>query len=249
MAVDEVLLADAIDSGVATLRLYEWSEPTLSLGYFQRYDDRQRHAASNLATVVRRQSGGGAILHDRELTYSLVLPASHRLSRFAEGLYTTVHEAIVRVLQPHATAGGDGWSLLLRANGTDLTAHEEPFLCFERQAKGDVILASPQRIPIRTTPPPGRKILGSAQRRRQGAILQHGSLLLRTSPLAPEVAGFNDLRGADLRAPDLAAAIAQCISDAINLRPKNTSLPENLRRRAAELESRKYAASTWTKRR
>jgi len=73
MAVDEALLDAAVEQGVAALRFYQWSEPTLSLGYFQRHADRDSHAASHDCTLVRRQSGGGAILHDRELTYSLTL--------------------------------------------------------------------------------------------------------------------------------------------------------------------------------
>ena len=100
MAVDEVLLAHAIDTGIATLRLYQWSEPTLSLGYFQRYDDRFQHAASRDAAVVRRQSGGGAILHEHELTYSISLPADHPLAHHADKLYTAVHEAIIAELAP-----------------------------------------------------------------------------------------------------------------------------------------------------
>ena len=79
MGVDEALLMDAVENGVATLRFYQWSEPTLSLGYFQRYADREQHTASRNCAVVRRQTGGGAILHDRELTYSLALPANHRI--------------------------------------------------------------------------------------------------------------------------------------------------------------------------
>ena len=75
MAVDETLLFDAAENGTATLRFYSWDEPTLSLGYFQRYADREQHTASRTCAVVRRQTGGGAILHDRELTYSLALPA------------------------------------------------------------------------------------------------------------------------------------------------------------------------------
>src|SRR5262245_57717493 len=74
MAVDEVLLTAAAASGQATLRFYTWNEPTLSLGYFQAAADRQQHAASLACTLVRRASGGGAILHDRELTYSVALP-------------------------------------------------------------------------------------------------------------------------------------------------------------------------------
>src|SRR5882724_9809402 len=74
MAVDEALLESAAVDGIATLRLYQWSEPTLSLGYFQPAADRQTHPASRECPLVRRASGGGAILHDRELTYSLAIP-------------------------------------------------------------------------------------------------------------------------------------------------------------------------------
>src|SRR6476660_1233785 len=108
MAVDEVLLIDTAEHNTATLRFYSWSEPTLSLGYFQRYADRQYHAASSACAVVRRQTGGGAILHDRELTYSLALPASHPLAKQNEKLYQIVHEAFVEILsspnQPLAVA-------------------------------------------------------------------------------------------------------------------------------------------------
>ena len=57
MAVDEALLVDAAENGIATLRFYQWSEPTLSLGYFQRYDDRHQHAASR---DVRRRPPANA---------------------------------------------------------------------------------------------------------------------------------------------------------------------------------------------
>src|SRR5687767_13677741 len=78
MAVDEALLASAA-AGVATLRFYTWSQPTLSLGYFQHAHQRDAHAASRSCPLVRRASGGGAILHDRELTYSLAVPLRQRL--------------------------------------------------------------------------------------------------------------------------------------------------------------------------
>src|SRR4051812_39572627 len=79
MALDEALLHAAESDGTATLRFYGWREPTLSLGYFQKHVDRALHSASENCTLVRRTSGGGAILHDRELTYSIALPKSHRL--------------------------------------------------------------------------------------------------------------------------------------------------------------------------
>src|SRR5438445_617792 len=69
MAVDEALLEDAARSGRPTLRFYGWAEPTLSLGYFQPYAQRASHPPSSRCAVVRRPTGGGAILHDAELTY------------------------------------------------------------------------------------------------------------------------------------------------------------------------------------
>ncbi len=80
MAVDEVLLDWSAQSGGYAWRFYRWDEPTLSLGYFQPYEDRQRHPPSRACPAVRRATGGGAILHDAELTYSLAVPAGSPLA-------------------------------------------------------------------------------------------------------------------------------------------------------------------------
>src|SRR4051812_36941289 len=76
MAVDEALGEAAAETKIATLRFYGWSRPTLSLGYFQKHDERVAHVGSAGCELVRRASGGGAIVHDRELTYSLALPCA-----------------------------------------------------------------------------------------------------------------------------------------------------------------------------
>src|SRR6185369_7453569 len=125
MAVDEVLLLDAAENGTAALRFYSWSEPTLSLGYFQRYSDREQHAASRACAIVRRQTGGGAILHDRELTYSLVLPEPHPFAKRSPQLYTTVHQAIIESLDdlsPSSSPAQSNPHLQLRETGTNLRA-------------------------------------------------------------------------------------------------------------------------------
>ncbi|HSQ54269.1 MAG TPA: lipoate--protein ligase family protein, partial [Gemmata sp.] len=72
MAGDETMLESASERGIATLRFYTWTEPTLSLGYFQPAADREQ-----LSPVpwVRRSTGGAGIVHHRELTYSFALPA------------------------------------------------------------------------------------------------------------------------------------------------------------------------------
>src|SRR5688572_3671775 len=77
MAVDELLLEEAC-RGARALRLYQWSEATLSLGYFQAAAERTEHTASRDCPLVRRASGGGAIVHHRELTYCLAMPVAER---------------------------------------------------------------------------------------------------------------------------------------------------------------------------
>ncbi len=171
MATDESLLEQAIAAGLETLRLYRWNEPTVSLGYFQKDDDpvlRQRFAG---LPRVRRLSGGGALLHDRELTYSIALPATHPLADAPTVLYDRVHGALVDWLNSLGAPA--------RVRG-EKRNEPEPFLCFGRGDPRDVVLGP-------------HKIIGSAQRRRRGAILQHGALLLERSPFAPEFPGLFDL--------------------------------------------------------
>ncbi|MBL9081234.1 MAG: hypothetical protein JNK76_05480 [Planctomycetales bacterium] len=173
MGVDEMLMERAAEAGTAVLRFYEWTPATLSLGYFQNAADRSGHEASRTAPMVRRSSGGGAIVHDRELTYSISLPTSHPLAADAETLYRNIHGTLLAALAEFGVAA--------RLNETATTPFAgEPFLCFQRRAVGDVLL---DRF----------KICGSAQRRRRGAILQHGSVLLAQSPAAPELPGIAEL--------------------------------------------------------
>ncbi len=176
MAVDEALLRTAGESRQITLRLYQWEQPTLSLGYFQAYDGRQNHAASQPCPVVRRATGGGAIVHDREITYSLTAPVAHRLDQQLLSWYQHVHQAWRTTL---ATLGIE----VYLCPRTD-PQREEAFLCFERRSAGDLLLG-------------GYKIGGSAQRRHRDAVLQHGSLLLDRSPAAPELPGIAQLVGPD----------------------------------------------------
>src|SRR5574341_32059 len=79
MGLDQALLEDR--EGPPTLRFYTWSPDTLSLGYFQRFDDVP--GASSAGAIVRRFTGGGAIHHVGELTFSLSAPLAHPLYRGA----------------------------------------------------------------------------------------------------------------------------------------------------------------------
>ncbi len=250
MAVDEALLADVAESGVGTVRFYQWDEPTLSLGYFQAYADRESHAASRACACVRRQSGGGAILHDRELTYSLVLPANHPLVRETERLYFEVHDAFISLLEP-LVAGDTAPRLTRNAQESTLAANEEPFLCFERRARGDVV-AVPTAVGRDVLPKPSQpdwKILGSAQRRHRGAVLQHGSLLLEMSPAAPELPGIAELAGVRLDPQALAEAAYAKIAQILGVSLKRGELSPVLKSNAREIANNKYGAAGWTNRR
>jgi len=172
MAVDEVLLKAAVSRGECFLRWYRWSEPTVSLGHFQNLDELDAAGEFALLPRVKRLTGGGAILHHHEWTYSCLLPAGHPLARSPYELYAAVHERIIAVLAQYA--------IVAKLRGTALPAERETFLCFGREDPNDVVLE-------------GHKILGSAQRRRRGAVLQHGSLLMRRSEYAPQFPGVLDL--------------------------------------------------------
>ncbi len=255
MAVDEVLLVDAADAGVPTLRFYQWSEPTLSLGYFQRYDDRHQHAASRNCRLVRRQTGGGAILHDRELTYSLALPAAHPLARQVSKLYAAVHDAFIGAIEAAQPAGAQRGKLFRRDKPGLLAAAGEPFLCFQRQAEGDVVVVAESAedhassVGDSAKPTACNKILGSAQRRHRGAVLQHGSLLLERSPAAPELPGLADLAALSLNLAQLTESLGVRLVAALEVSLSDSRLPPALESKAGNLTNTKFGSQGWTNRR
>lgn len=194
MAVDEVLLESAGRSSIATLRWYRWAQPTVSLGYFQASEEFYSEGSLAHLPVVRRLTGGGAILHDHELTYSISLPESQTLFAKPEFLYDIVHGAICNALR------GIGFPVVAR--GTTFKLPDEPLLCFQRKDAHDVVLN-------------GCKVLGSAQRRRHGAIMEHGSLILKASEFAGQIPGIQDLAGKDLP-PDLTGLLNESVASAIS---------------------------------
>lgn len=178
MAVDAAILQSLQPDDPPTLRFYRWSRPTLSLGYFQSLSERARHPESKSIDVVRRATGGGAIVHDREWTYSLSMAASSRTVGASAWLYQAIHRCISEALAAESIPVCRYGLAPAPANGVD----SEPFLCFQRRTTEDLVIS-------------GYKILGSAQRRSAVGLLQHGSLLLAASPFAPQLPGIIELRG------------------------------------------------------
>jgi lipoate-protein ligase A len=241
MAVDETLLEAAANLGQCTLRFYQWAKPTLSLGYFQPYAERAGHEASRQSAIVRRTSGGGAIMHDFDVTYSLAVPERHPLAADRLRAYRVVHQTLIEVLAGFAIeatlfAAGDNRLGCGETSAPSPAAQKEPFLCFQRRASGDVLVGN-------------AKIAGSAQRRSRGAVLQHGSILLARSHAAPELDGLKELTGKSLSADTLIEVWSAKIAKALALSWQEGRLDENARQRATDLVAEKYASPSWTEHR
>jgi lipoate-protein ligase A len=230
MAVDEALLLSTEHEGI-TLRFYQWQEPTLSLGYFQALAEREQHSPSLTCPVIRRASGGGAIVHDRELTYSLITPVNQRFANSAQELYRLAHQSLCDVLTD--------WNILAERfvpSTPALHQLQEPFLCFARHSPGDVLLA-------------GYKICGSAQRRHLSRVLQHGSLLWQRSLAAPELPGVTDLQA---KAPDLVGlrgAWTTRLAHLLRVVVEVATLSKAECQAASEFAEGKFQSPSWTKRR
>ncbi len=186
MRIDEELLREAVDSGQSTLRFYEWETPTISLGYFQK-DAVGIPPSLQALPIVRRLSGGGAILHDQELTYSIAVARHHKWAQEPSTIYYRIHRAIIKCL------GDCGLNCDLRGD-TSSDPSKRSFLCFNRSDPNDIVVGA-------------NKIVGSAQRRRKGCILQHGSILLRCSKWTPDFPGILDLGCSQTKTVNLAELI------------------------------------------
>jgi lipoate-protein ligase A len=266
MAVDETLLELAAGEGQCTLRFYQWAEPTLSLGYFQAYADREQHEASRDCAVVRRASGGGAIMHDFDVTYSLAVPERHPLAANRLRTYRVVHDALVAVLAdlgitaslfgPCTGASGAGCGSEVEAgDGDGGGCRQEPSTMASVAAPTySVPFGTPRREPFlcfqRRAPGDvlvnGEKIAGSAQRRCRGAVLQHGSVLLARSAAAPELVGLKELTTATIMVEEFIRMWSERLSRALAIAPCLGSLSEEHRRRAVRLAAEKYQSTAWT---
>jgi lipoyl(octanoyl) transferase len=229
MAIDEALLYSAAESRVPVLRFYRWREPTLSLGYFQKVASRACHPPSQGCVFVRRASGGGAIVHDDELTYGLALPGNHPMAADPLTLYRDVHLALIEALAPPR-----GHTLVL--GEARISTGPEAFLCFQRRAAGDVLFDA-------------AKVAGSAQRRSGGAVLQHGSVLLGRSAFAPELPGWRELTGQCLVADNLVGRWVATLAERLGVRCRHDAMTPTESALADRLVNTKYGTREWTARR
>lgn len=192
MALDEALAVDAARGADVLVRLSTWARPTVSLGAFQRIGDARACPALAGLAIVRRPSGGGAIVHGSDVTLAIALPRGHAFGESPQSLYDLVHGALVAELARLGVAAGlsEGVPVLhgIAAPRDTSATPDGPLFCFDRRAAGDVVLPAPGGNWRPAALRPDAKILGSAQRRLPGAVLQHGSLLLAANREVPPAA-------------------------------------------------------------
>ncbi|MGC9316070.1 MAG: lipoate--protein ligase family protein [bacterium] len=192
MQRDAVLLNDARHPEfVPILRFYDWLNPTLTIGYGQpRSDidfDALREAGVDFAV---RPTGGRAVLHWDEVTYSIILPAHHPIAESSViESYKTISEGLV--------AGLRRLDIPAEITRGELGGHKNPS-CFSSTSRYEVVVG-------------GRKLIGSAQRRKHGALLQQGSI-----PVGPDFRRLNEFmaeKEGDFGLPEKATCVRECSSD------------------------------------
>jgi lipoate-protein ligase A len=149
MAVDEALLERV---AAPILRFYRWRRPSVSFGYFGRYAEVASESSNR--EIVRRWTGGGIVPHGEDLTYSIIVPASHAwFARSSLEIYAELHEVIRTALEANGVAA-------MLANSAQAKVSED---CFANAVRADVMSN-------------GQKIAGAAHRRTRAGLLHQGSI-------------------------------------------------------------------------
>jgi lipoate-protein ligase A len=240
MATDQALLDRARATGECVMRVYEWAAPTLSLGRNQtaqgRYDvDRARSLG---VEFVRRPTGGRAVLHDRELTYSVTGPTAALGSlRESYGRINRLLRSALARLGVEATVAG----------AADRSQSPGVAPCFDVPSEGELVVGE-------------LKLVGSAQWREDDALLQHGSILvdgdqalasslLRTPPRPPPMpATLRSILGRTPPAAELFHALKCAIVTFEDLEVSHLDPDEALRSGIRDAKSH-YSDEHWTWRR
>lgn len=247
MAIDEALL-ELAKPGEAYFRTYYWNPPTLSLGAFQKYSDVNLTELNKRGFgLVRRATGGRAVLHDKELTYSVMVKAPHDI------LATNVLDSYYQL------CGGLVEGLRLLGVDAQLKRSDDPSLstpsCFAAPTFNDIEAG-------------GKKLVGSAQMRNKLGMLQHGSVLIdvdvvalfavitddqsKTEKLAKiasdKITSINAQTGRSVQAEQVRQAMLEGFTKALKVSFEPIEFDSDMIKLANELSEKKYGSQDWTMR-
>ena len=224
MAIDEALFECA---KIPSIRFYRWDHAALSFGYFGRFAEVANYAAQR--DLVRRWTGGGIVLHEDDLTYSIVITANDPV--FAESsmsIYAAVHKAIRDALAANGQRAelATGAAVCDRRIQINSAVTERRYSdCFANPVRADVMLS-------------GRKIAGGAQRRTRVGLLHQGSIQLATGRVRP-TGGLVDLGN----------GLAERFAKELGGQWIERKLDETILSRAFEIAAQKYETAAWLRRR
>ena len=230
MALD-VALARCRRPGEAVLRIYGWHRPTLSFGRNQPAAERYRETVAVLfgGNAVRRPTGGREVLHDRELTFAVIVPA--RGFGGPRAIHRRLGEALLEAVRSLGAEAD------LAGGGRRVPRPEEGGACFGRSVENEIEAG-------------GRKLVGSAQARLGGSVLEHGSIPLAHPTVGPaslrEAGGsLSDALGRAVSFPSVATAVEAALIRSLGGRWRRSSPTDTERRTAASLVPR-FASPAWT---
>ncbi|BEJ46207.1 lipoate--protein ligase family protein [Staphylococcus epidermidis] len=254
MAMDEALL-NFVSRGEIdpVIRFYTWNPATLSIGYFQRLQkeidiDKVKEKGYGL---VRRQTGGRGVLHDKELTYSVIVPESH------PNMPSTVTEAYKIIsqglLEGFKNLGFETYFAIPRSKEErDKLKQPRSSVCFDAPSWYELVVE-------------GRKIAGSAQTRQKGVILQHGSILQdididdlfdmfifknerlkakMKENFVQKAVAINDISNQHITLNEMENAFESGFKKGLNIDFKPLELTEKQKEEVQELEE-KYRSEAW----
>ncbi|SFJ32261.1 lipoate-protein ligase A [Thermoflavimicrobium dichotomicum] len=249
MAIDEAIMIAHREGKVPpTLRFYGWNPASLTIGYFQKVEkevDREELYKRGLG-FVRRMTGGRAVLHDQELTYSVVVSEGHPMipSTVSES-YRVISQGLVAGFQE---LGMDAYMSLPKKRPTMTSA-----ACFDSPSDYELVLE-------------GKKVAGSAQVRKHGIVLQHGSILLDLdidllfsvlrfpservrerlkASFTEKAVAINDLRSEKVTIKEVIAAFEKGFAKGMGIRLKKEALTPYEEELAHQLVEEKYGHDRW----
>lgn len=234
MSVDEAIL-QACDMGYApsTIRFYEWARPELSIGYLQEYEKFD----SAKMPIVRRITGGRAVLHCSEITYSIICRYDNPLfSKGIYGSYEVISHALLNALKDMSIDA----SFVSPVSRSMKNVSKES--CFSSPSKHEIVVN-------------GKKIVGSAQRRYKGAFLQQGSIMLDIDNgliegvfgkgIAEEMIGLNYFKKIDKG--KLRNSCVERIEEALDVQLHKDKLGEMEEYFKDRLMEKKYTSIKWNR--
>jgi len=217
MAIDEELLSFANTVMIPVLRFYSWDRPSMSIGYVQSYAD----VVKDGYYLVRRPTGGGVVFHDIDLTYTIVVPAAHKIEKLTrEESYYFFHDLIAKALN---NIGFETELVKL----TKVPKKRSTMQCFTAPVKFDVVLKG-------TKGHSSLKIAGAAQRRTKNGILHQGSIVI------PDIYKQRNA---------LIDSIVSLLINELGIELSDFICEELFLNRAALLAVSKYETDNWNKKR